>query len=148
MTDTLAIRRAAMNLLARRDHSRYELQQKLVTRFPDKQALIDVINQLQQDGLQDDVRFAESFVRYRAARGYGAERISQELNQKGVQPEIIAQAFANNELDWQEMLQDVYQKKYGEHKPTDLNQKAKCTRFLISRGFSFSEINQLWRSLH
>lgn len=140
------MRRAAMNLLARRDHSSFELIQKLAPRFPDKPALKEVINQLHQDGLQDDLRFAESFVRYRAASGYGAERISQELKQKGVDAENISKAFDNNELDWQEILHDVYRKKYGDHKPSDLNEKAKRTRFLVSRGFSFAAINALWRS--
>lgn len=147
MADATAMRRAAMNLLARRDHSRYELLQKLVTRFPDKSALNEVISQLHEDGLQDDARFAQSYLRYRAARGLGPERISQELQQKGIDSATIAEAFALHETDWQLALLELYQKKYGEQKPFDINEKARCTRFLVSRGFSFAAINQLWREL-
>lgn len=136
-----------MNLLARRDHSQRELQQKLLPRFPDKPAISQAIAQLQQDGLQDDLRFAESYVRWRAARGYGVQRIEQELAQKGVQDELIAAALANNGIDWQQLLQQQYQKKYGNLPPPDLTEKARCTRFLLGRGFSYGELNQLWRSL-
>lgn len=145
--DVLAIRRAAMDVLARRDHSGLELQQKLQNRFPDKTAIQRVIHQLQQDGLQSDRRFAGHFIRWRAGRGYGEAKIRLELMQKGVADADITEAFAENAIDWLALLQQQYVKKYGNYLPEDMAQKARCSRFLLGRGFSYSELNQLWRSL-
>ena len=71
---SLDIRRAALGLLARREHSRTELLRKLLRRFPEKLALIkEELGALSEEGLQSDRRLAEVYVRSRAAQGRGSE---------------------------------------------------------------------------
>lgn len=145
--EKVVVRRAAMDYLARREHSRYELHHKLQTRFTDSAFISQVLDKLEDDGLQSDARFAENYMRWRANKGFGPLHIAQDLKQKGVDEAIIQFAFKENNIDWQQLIKQQYIKKYGESLPLDVKAKARCQRFLISRGFSFSQISQLWRQL-
>lgn len=147
MKTNASIRNAAMDFLARREHSAVELEQKLHKRFDDKEAIREAIEKLQDDGLQCDQRFAEHYLRARANRGFGQLKIVQELKQKGVGEGNINIAFEQCEIDWFELLLAQYEKKYGQAAPEDLQQKARCQRFLLSRGFSFELLGKLWREL-
>jgi regulatory protein len=130
------IRLAAMNLLARREHSLKELQQKLRRRFPDGELIEQVLQRLAEDNLQSDQRFAESFVRQRCARGYGPLRLRQEMREKGLSDSLVVTAFDQPELDWYAQAEDVFRKKFGEPCPVELKEKARRARFMQYRGFS------------
>ena len=122
-----------MDLLARREHSRRELLDKLCRRFERPRAEA-AIEGLRADGLQCDRRFAEAYVRQRSQRGYGPLRIRQELRQRGVDDSDVAAAFDNNELDWHALLADLVERKYGRKAAGDLKEKARRQRFLQHRG--------------
>ena len=127
-------RRAAMDLLARREHSRRELFDKLRDRFPAEQLAAE-LDQLGREGLQSDARFCESFVRSRALRGYGPQRIALELRQRGIAAELVAQALAAGEIDWQQQLRDLSERRFGGRPATDARERARRWRFLQQRGF-------------
>ncbi len=78
-----SVRLAAMNLLARREHSRREMQRKLGRRFP-PELLDTALNRLQEERLLCDSRFAECFLRQRAGRGFGPQRIRHELRERAL----------------------------------------------------------------
>lgn len=70
------LRRGAMDLLARREHSRQELQLKLGRRFDVEPEIISrVVDQLAREGLQSNQRLAEAYLRYRSNRGQGPLKI-------------------------------------------------------------------------
>ena len=141
------IRLAAMDLLARREHSRLELEQKLRKRFSDQLETIEVeLDKLAAEGLQSDERLAEAFIRARANRGQGPSRIRMELKSKGLGDEVISLAFESAEVDWYDLVREVAQKKFGEQLETagDLKLKAKVSRFLQGRGFSYDHISSLF----
>lgn len=138
------MRLAAMNLLARRDHSRQELQRKLAVRFDDAAQLAKVLDQLQDDGLQDDERFAQMYVRYRADRGYGQARIRMELRQKGVDDALAGYALDAAGIDWQALLVELHHKKFAGQVPQDTTDKARQMRFFQQRGFSHEGVYRLW----
>jgi regulatory protein len=75
---------SALNLLARREHSRMELTQKLKLRNFSENEISQTIEQLTQQDLQSDKRFAECYMRSRAEKGFGPVRIKFELREKGV----------------------------------------------------------------
>ena len=134
------IRLAAMNLLARREHSRVELVRKLRARVEDQDLLDEVLDKLVDDHLLDDERFCEAFVRMRANGGYGPVRVRAELKEKGVRDELISQYMAEHEADWYQQAKQVFEKKYGLNPDTDAKSRAKQQRFLAQRGFSFEQI--------
>jgi len=142
-SSTADIRLAAMNLLARREHSLGELRKKLRRRFTDEQQLETQLQKLVVEKLQSDERFAESFARMRAVRGYGPARVRQDMREKGLSDVDIARAFEVAELDWNALAAQVLHKKFGAGPPADLKEKAKRIRFMQYRGFAADHYQQL-----
>jgi regulatory protein len=141
------IRHAAIDLLARREHSYQELLAKLGRRFDDR-ALIEVqLDQLVSSDLQSDQRFCESFVRSRSlSQGHGPRRIAQDLRQRGVSDSLIREYLWDAaDIDWTALLQQLYRKRYGDSQPVDYQEKAKRMRFLQYRGFDYELIRQVLR---
>jgi regulatory protein len=132
------LRRAAMDLLARREHSRRELVDKLMRRVPDRERVAAVIAQLAEEGLQCDRRFSESFVRSRAGRGFGPRRIRMELAQRGVERPLIEETLAMAEIDWTAILRDTAMRRFGTSAPRDAKERFKRLRWLQDRGFDTS----------
>ena len=89
--DVPVLRRAAMDYLARREHSFYELTQKLNKKSPesDSDLLVEVLDTLKADNLQSDERFTESYVRYRKSRGFAYQHIRADLAGRRVSETII-----------------------------------------------------------
>lgn len=144
-TNPRDIRLAAMDLLARREHSRLELYRKLRKRFPDQLQEIEVeIDRLATEGLQSDARLAEAFIRARTNRGQGPSKIRMELKGKGVAEDLMSLAFEACEVDWFALAHEVAAKKFGDLEGTDLRFKAKVSRFLQGRGFSYDHISSLY----
>ncbi|MEP5765426.1 MAG: regulatory protein RecX [Halieaceae bacterium] len=129
------IRLAALNLLARREHLRAELQRKLCKRFGSEIELDTVLDQLVAENLLSDERYVESYIRQRSNKGYGPDRIEQELRQKGADTEMIGIALQDCEVDWAECACRVREKKFGAALPVDFKEKARQLRFLNYRGF-------------
>ena len=141
------IRLAAMDLLARREHSRRELLQKLSRRFPNEAERVGVeVCQLTAEGLQNDSRLAEAFTRARTSRGQGPSKIRMELKGKGVTDADILLAFEEAEVDWFALASEVVLKKFGDlaDQEVDIRLKARVSRFLQQRGFSYDHIASLY----
>lgn len=137
------IRFTAMSLLARREHSRFELLQKLRLRYPDSAALDIVVQQLADEALQSDERFAEAFVAMRVRKGQGPVRIRLELQQRQVQEELIDPALEKYRVQWADLVKEVCRKKY-KSPARDVADRTKQSRFLQYRGFTPEQIQSLW----
>ena len=135
---------SAINLLSRREHSRKELQQKLARTLNEPEAIDDVLNRLEDDGLVSDTRFTESFIRMHLGRGHGPMRIRQELKQKGVDEETVSIALEEASPDWFALAETTRVKKFGEEAPADHKEKARQVRFLQYRGFPINVIMALF----
>lgn len=139
---TLAgLRMAAMNLLARREHSAQELRNKLQQKFAQPlppEWLEQVLSMLAGEGLQSDARFAEAFVQMRCRQGKGPMLVGQELRQRGVAAELVASTLA--EPDWLLQAQLQRHKRFGIELPLDAKERARQQRFLQMRGFGGEHI--------
>ncbi|MEH6557288.1 MAG: regulatory protein RecX [Oceanicoccus sp.] len=150
MKISLNIRRAAMDLLARREHAFHELVSKLSRKFstfinsddcplsPEEfnDAIVEQIAVLTEENLQSDERFVESFINGRKAQGKGPLRIRQELEQRRVSPELIEDYLDEYNEHWQDLARQVYLKKYGPGDVATYQEKSKRLRFMHYRGFS------------
>jgi regulatory protein len=134
--DPVDIRSAAMDLLARREHSVRELRSKLLRRFPDAAGVEEQLSRLSSERLQSDVRFAASYARQRISRGYGPLRLREELRERGVSDADAATAIAELDVDWRAVAADVMHKKFGTRDAVDLKEKARRARFMQYRGFA------------
>ena len=79
---------AATRLLAGREYSVKELSIKLQRRFsPD--AVANVVAEMRSQGYVCNTRYGEGFCRTRVARGYGPAFIVRELEQNGLDSDLI-----------------------------------------------------------
>ncbi len=144
--DTLvAVRRTAMDLLARREHGRVELTRKLRQRGALPEMIDTALDRLTEEGLLSESRYLESFVSYRARSGYGPLRIREELSQRGLQRTDIELALRESGINWQEQLEGTWRRKFAGHLPIDARERAKQGRFLSYRGYSMEMISRLFR---
>jgi regulatory protein len=142
--DPAEVRFAAMNFLARREHTKHELLTKLKRRFPDDDALLRTqIQRLTDENLQSDERFAENFVLYRSDLGFGLMHIRQDMRQRGLSDLEIATAIEEAKIDWKAIAARVYHKKFGRLPALDIKEKAKRIRFMLYRGFSSENYQNL-----
>ena len=134
------IRIAAMDLLTGREYSSAELATKLNKRFDSHPSIEQVLVQIAEEGLQSDKRFTEAYIRSRIYRGHGLSRIRQDIRQKGVSDELVAQGLENADVDWYELARDVATRKFGQQPAADQREKAKRMRFMQYRGFNYDQI--------
>jgi len=134
-SDPIEARKKAMDYLARREHARSELINKLTKFGFEANNADDAVTQLVADGLQSDERFAEAFIRSRINQGKGPAKIRADLREKGVRDGVIAAGLEEAEQDWYDLATEVRFKKFGAGRPDDFKEKARQMRFLQSRGF-------------
>ena len=146
------LRRAAMDLLARREHSSREMIDKLKRRFIKRLEGDDlyhaVVDELIADGLLSDERYAASLARQLVDRGFGPKKLSFELRRKGCDLDSAIDAAFPQGIDWFAIAEDVYDRKFaGKSFASDWDSKqkdrAKRARFMVYRGFSPSHFMHL-----
>lgn len=138
------IRRAAMNLLARREHSYQELLTKLSRRFECNDLIAEQLTKLRHENLQSDMRFAESFTHYRSESGKGPVRIAAELQERGINKMLINTYLNDCDDGWVQIARDVRRKRFGASLPNTPYEQAKQKRFLLYRGFTFEHLNRIF----
>jgi len=124
----------ALRLLSQREHSRRELERKLQPHEEEPGTLAQALDELQARGFISEERVAESVLNRRASR-LGATRIRQELQDKGLDGELIAQALSGLENSELTRARAVWQRKF-ETLPQTPQDRARQTRFLLARGFT------------
>lgn len=129
-----------MDLLARREHARYELMQKLQCHAP--QEIINVVlDELASEQLLSDERFAGMIVRNCGNRGYGPLYIRQKLAQQQVSAMIISHVLDDTcEFDWQVQADRQRIKHFGPLVPEDKKTLLRQMQYLQRRGFSSEHI--------
>jgi len=136
--DFATIYNKSLDLLSRREHSVFELIQKLKKRYGPNKLINDAIIRLQESNLLDDQRFAEAYIKVRARKGFGPRRIDAELQQRKVSEKIINQELSMIE-DWNALALAAFKKKFG-NLQKDSKKILKAKSFLQNRGFSFEQI--------
>lgn len=135
-----SLREQAIGLLARREHSEYELRLKLWRRDFDDDRVDTVISELREEDLVSDARFAEAYADSRARRGFGPVRIRGELQQRGVDDALAEQAVAAVDCDWEASAAEQRRRRFGEAPPEDARERQKQYRYLTNRGFTGDHI--------
>ena len=139
-----SIRGRAVKLLARREHSRSELCQKL-SALGTLEEINAILDQLEQIGLLSDARTAAAYVSGHAAR-FGAIKLRQSLRSKGINGELIEASLAQEGLgDELQRARSLWHHRYGSQPDTVLDgrEAARRARYLQSHGFSTDVIRKL-----
>ena len=133
-------RAVALRLLARREHSRHELDLKLRQRRFEPALIEKVLDEYEAcDWLNND-RFADVFARQRFDLGYGPLKITAELQQRGIQrpPQWLTEM---TDQQWIESAKKLRDRRFG---LSDIRQewdeKVRQGRFLSRRGYPTDQI--------
>jgi regulatory protein len=124
----------ALRLLSQREHTRRELERKLARFEEVPGTLAQALDDLQARGFLDERRAAESLA-HRRASAYGAARLRQEMQDKGLGRELITQTLAGLQSSEETRARQVWQRRF-EAAPADAKERARQARFLLARGFS------------
>lgn len=132
-------------LLARREHTRRELDSKLAQRGYTGAVREHVIAEAGERGWLDERRFAEEFVRSRVERGQGPLRLRSELHKRGLAEELIDSSMATYQsehgLDWREFARQVRTARFGVQLPRERREVQRQAQFLQRRGFTAEQIS-------
>lgn len=137
---TTELRARALQLLARRDHARAELRQKLLA-HGEEESIDALLDDFTARGWLSDERFAEQWTHQRSQR-YGAQRLKQELRLKGVADDTIATTLEELADSEAARARAVWARKFGQL-PADAKERARQARFLASRGFALDLVYQI-----
>lgn len=126
-------------LLKFRQRSRKELEQRLKNKKFNPGIINKTLAFLQEKGFINDEAFTAAWVNSRLKVPLGLNRIKQELNLKGVAPDIIAAALAEAKKDYSEgeTLRRVIKQRRDRLKglgPKKIRQR--LYGYLLRRGFS------------
>ena len=131
-----SIKAAALALLSQREHSRQELLDKLSRKFSDGAEIEKQLDTLAKNNLQSEERFVQGFVRMRQSMGKGPKLIKRELTLRGISQYLIESYVAEQDDCWLALGRKVYDKKFGGTTTTDVRERARRIRFMVSRGFT------------
>lgn len=80
---------SAQKSLAMREHSKFQLINKLKNKSFDTDIINSVLEHLHNSGFQSDERYTEEYIRYRQNSGYSYEKIVYELKSNGISSDVI-----------------------------------------------------------
>lgn len=139
-------RKAALRLLKYRPRSEKELEQRLRLKKIPAQLVELVLGELKKTSLIDDARFAKIWTQDRLKKGYGPRRIEKELNEKGLDRQIIAGSIKNARtfLNASPVLNELLEKRLRRFKKQDdrLKTKQKLFNYLYRRGFELDHVRR------
>ncbi|HVY06289.1 MAG TPA: recombination regulator RecX [Burkholderiales bacterium] len=140
-----SLRVRALKALARREHSRQELQAKLKAHAENLEEVERLLDEFEKHGWLSEARFVEQLTTARRRR-FGAARILQELQEKGVSGAALDDARSRLKAGEIEAARSVWHKKFG-RLPASLEERAKQSRFLASRGFSAEVVRRILKGV-
>jgi regulatory protein len=137
---------AAVNSLARRAYSVYEMRSYLERRAEDKDIVKGVLDRLKQLDYLDDARYARQFVRlHTELRKQGPFRIARDLRARGVPDRHIEAALAERSAESNEgaLVRERLERRIKLLRgPLDERRVASLYRSLLRAGFSADTIRR------
>lgn len=131
---------AAIRLLARREHSKFELKNKLLKNGFVASEIDTLLWELDRKKLQSDERFAESCINMRRGHGFGPLKIIAELKNKGIDKITIEKLLSAYATSWSDFAIEQYNKKFGNCRPKNRLELAKQVRYLMGKGFTREQL--------
>ncbi len=130
----------ALGLLARREHSQFELKRKLGQGGYDADEIREALQRLDGSSYQDDRRFGEAMLRNRVQQGYGPMRIRVELRSHGLADREIAELLDEAGIDWAAQARRQLVRHYGADPAADPAERQRRSGYLQRRGFAGAHI--------
>ena len=133
----------ALELLARKPQSRWELEKKLAQWGADEDEVQTVCDRMEQLGYLNDAEYAARVVRHYSAKGFGPGKLRDELYRRGVPRDLWQEAMDQAEDPAQSIDAFVAKKLAG--KTADRQILKKVSDALARRGYRWPDINDALR---
>ena len=118
-----------------------QIRDYLKTKGFDEKVIEETVEKLKNYGFIDDRAYVESFVNFKK-HVCGAKKIKQELFAKGISNKLIGlvdELMGESETSACEQIAQKYMK----NKEKTFDNKVKLNRYLLSKGFDFTSVNQV-----
>jgi len=139
---------SALRILTGRDHSKYELTQKLKQRGFTAEDIAKAVSECERFDYINDERTSGVYIRQLIRKGYGLKRIRYEMKKKGLKGQHIQNILTDtvSDTDEQEGAERILNKNIKRfQRETDLKKRRdKIYRFLYARGFSQETIIKIF----
>ena len=140
---------SALRILTRRDHTVFELLQKLKLRNFNEETIHKVLSECSRLNYLDDERTAQVFLKQLKRKGFGSVRIRHEFRKKGLRGEgfeKIVKDGCSVDDDRVNAKRVLLKKMISfDREPDGRKRQEKMYRFLNSRGFPDAVISELIR---
>ena len=108
----LSLKGRVLRLLSGREHSRLELERRLISHEESPGELAAILDDLQAKGFISEQRVVESVV-HRKGPKLGAALIKRELSGRGLSAEAVSEAVAGLQSTELARAREVWRKKFG-----------------------------------
>jgi len=139
---------SALRILTARDHSKYELTQKLKQRGFKPEDIAKAVSECERFDYINDERTSGVYIRQLIRKGYGLKRIRHEMKKKGLRGQRIQNILSEtvSDADERESAGRILKKNIKRfERETDLKKRRdKIYRFLYARGFSQETIIKIF----
>lgn len=139
------IKEQAINLLSYRARSKKELKDRLIRKGNELNYINEVLQDLEENGLINDLEFATSWIRERG-KTRGHLKLKNELFLKGISEELINKAFESTDISESEVAQqlaDKWLRLHSHNEPSTQKLKQKLFAFLTRRGINYDTVSEI-----
>lgn len=130
----------ALKLLEGRDYGRAELAAKLVEKGEEPEAAEQAAERMAELGFVNDENYAGMVVRHYAAKGFGRQRIREELRRRRL-PRELWDAALEELPDQTETADRLLETRLRGRAPEGEELRRACA-YLLRRGFSWDEVRE------
>lgn len=130
----------ALKLLEGRDYGRAELAAKLVEKGEEPEAAEQAAERMAELGFVNDGNYAGMVVRHYAAKGFGRQRIREELRRRRL-PRELWDAALEELPDQTETADRLLETRLRGRAPEGDELRRACA-YLLRRGFSWDEVKE------
>ena len=138
-----AAKSTAVNFMALKLRTSYEINEKLMELGYEEDIVIRVIENLTEIDYLNDYQYAEKYISEKSKlHPKSSKMLFMELKNKGISDEIISSALKEIELNDENVAFELLKKRFSKYTSFDEKLIQKMRTFLLGRGFNFSQISK------
>jgi regulatory protein len=134
------LRSRSLEWLLGRPHSTREFKDYLYKKKAEAELIDAFIKEFSQKGYLDDAKFADWLIELRQRKNRSRRAIRAELLKKGIAGEVLEIALQSEEINEEESLKELIEKKKRQSRYKD--DPLKLAQYLTSQGFSYDLVKK------
>jgi len=132
-------RERCLYLLESMARTERQLRDKLKDAYYPEEAIEYALSYCKEKHYVDDLDYAERFIASRSAT-LSKKMIEQKLYQRGIGKDVMEQAFEEADIDEEEALRSLIERKYKDIADLSFEDRQKVIKKLMAKGFSYDAI--------